>query len=61
MFIYGDFNSRCGEMLGFIQGVDNLEERLVIDFNVNKYGHMFTECLLNSNFRILNGDLSTFF
>ena len=55
MFICGDFNSRCGEMLDFIQGVDNIEQRLVIDFTVNKYGHMFIDFLLNSNFCILNG------
>ena len=55
MFICGDFNSRCGDMLDFIQGIDDIEQRLVIDFNVNKYGHMFIDFLLNSNSCILNG------
>ena len=50
------FNSRSGNMLDFIQDVtvDDIESRLVIEFNGNEYGHMFIENLLDSNFSILN-------
>ena len=49
------FNSRSGNMLDFIQyvTVDDIEPRLVIELNGQKYGHMFIEILLNSNFSIL--------
>ena len=40
-------------MLDFIQDVVDIEPRLVIELNGNKYGHMFIEILLNSNFSIL--------
>ena len=52
--ICGDFNSRCGDMVDFI-GVDNVHERNVVDYNVNKYGHLLIDFLLNSNMCMLNG------
>ena len=55
IFICGDFNSRCGDMVDFIEGIDDLGYRETIDFNVNKYGHLLIEFLLNSNMCILNG------
>ena len=46
-------SSRCGDMADFIEGIDDLGYRETIDFNVNKYGHLLIEFLLNSN--ILRG------
>ena len=41
--MFGDFNSRCGNLIDFIEGVDELIEREVIDFTVNKYGHILID------------------
>ena len=53
--IFGDLNSRCGDLKDYIEGVDVLNERDVIDFQVNKYGHFLVDFLINSNFCMLNG------
>ena len=39
--IMGDFNSRCGDHLDFIEGVDEIPHRQVIDYSHNKYGNIF--------------------
>ena len=55
-YICGDFNSRCGHMLDYIEGVDEgMCERSVIDHTVNKYGHLFVNFLISSNCCIVNG------
>ena len=53
--IFGDLNSRCGDLKDYIEGVDVLKERGEIDFQVNKYGHFLVDFLINSNFCMLNG------
>ena len=58
MYICGDFNSRCRDMLEFIEGVDVVTDRDVIDFGINminKYSHLFIAVLLNCNTCMLNG------
>ena len=40
IFICGDFNSRCGNNLDFIAGVDEVSERNVVDFKNNNYGNI---------------------
>ena len=60
IFICGYFNSRCGDIVDFIEGIDDLDFRDVIDFNVNKYGHLLIDFLLNNNMCILNGRKSVF-
>ena len=42
-------------MVDFIEGVDCVGERNVLDFNVNKYGHLLLDFLLSSNVCMLNG------
>ena len=37
VYICRDFNSRIGDMLDFIEGVDVITDRNVIDFGINKY------------------------
>ena len=36
MYICGDFNSRYGDMLVFIEGVDVVTDRNVTDVGINK-------------------------
>lgn len=59
IYICGDFNSRCGDLKDFIEGVDMLPCRDVLDFKVNKYGHLMIDFLLSSNMCMLNGRNST--
>ena len=54
-YIMGDFNSRCGNRPDFIEGVDSVPHREVIDFVQNNYGEMFIEFLLSANCAIING------
>ena len=54
-FICGDFNGRTGNKPDFIEGVDPVTERLVIDQHINAYGEMLCDFLLGGNCCILNG------
>lgn len=38
----------------FIVGVDELQQRNVIDFTLNKYGEHFIDFLINTNMSMLN-------
>lgn len=53
--ICGDFNSRCGDESDFIEGVDSIPARNVIDFACNEYSDVFIEYLVGANFCMLNG------
>lgn len=52
--MFGDFNSRCGDLKDYIEGVDNLTDRDIVDYQVNKYGHILLDLLISINFCILN-------
>lgn len=54
IFICGDFNSRIGDMQD-IEGVDDIQCREDLDYNVNKYGHLLIDVLQSSNMCTLNG------
>ncbi|VDI17339.1 Hypothetical predicted protein [Mytilus galloprovincialis] len=54
-FICGDFNSRCGNESDYIEGVDNLCQRNVIDFKCNSYCNAFIDFLISAYCCILNG------
>ena len=54
-FICGDFNARCGNLEDYIPGVDNLPERDVIDYCINKEGETLCNFLIDTNCCILNG------
>ena len=54
-YICGDFNSRCANKTDYIEGVDNLPERDVMNFKDNAYGDVFIDFLVNGNCCILNG------
>ncbi|CAC5399804.1 unnamed protein product [Mytilus coruscus] len=53
--ICGDFNSRCGNKSDYIEGVDEISPRSVIDMNENYNGDLFIDFLTNINFAMLNG------
>ncbi len=55
MFICGDLNSRCGDNTEYIEGVDSIIHRDVVDFDVNSYDESLIDFLISSNFCILNG------
>ena len=55
LYVCGDFNSRCGGLDDFIRGVDCIPDRDVLDFNLNKYGEMLIDFLINTNMCFLNG------
>ena len=54
-FIMGDFNARCGNSCDYIEGVDDICERQVIDFVKNVQGEHLIQFLLSANCCILNG------
>ena len=53
--IVGDFNSRIGERSDYIEGVDMMEEREVVDTKENAYCDLFCDFLVSANCVVLNG------
>ena len=53
--IMGDFNARISDVSDYIEGVDNLPCRNVVDFTKNTHGDIFCDFLVNSNCCVLNG------
>ena len=56
--ILGDFNSRCGPNNDYIEGVDDIVPRSVIDYTEILNGDLFIEFLTDINFAILNGRIA---
>ena len=54
-FICGDLNARCGNLENYILGVDNIPERDVIDYCINKEGETLCNFLIDTNCCILKG------
>ena len=53
--VFGDFNTRIGENLDYIAGVDTIPERDIIDFQTNQNCDTFINVLISTNLCILNG------
>ena len=51
----GDFNSRCGGEADYIEGIDDIIERNVVDYKKNHYGNILLDFLISSNCVMLNG------
>ena len=51
----GDFNARCGDQQDFIEGVDEVQHREIIDYRKNGHGDLLVDFLINSNCVMLNG------
>ena len=54
-FVCGDLNSRCSDLEDHFSCVDEVGEREVVDFTLNKYGEYLCDFLIDSNCCILNG------
>ena len=54
-YICGDFNSRLGDLVDYIEGVDEVPPRDILDFSKNAHGQYFCNFLTDSNCCILNG------
>ena len=57
-YICGDLNSRLGNKTDFISGIDNLDEREILDVVRNSHGAALHEFLLDSRFCVVNGRIS---
>ncbi|CAG2199313.1 unnamed protein product [Mytilus edulis] len=55
VYIGGDVNSRCGSEQDYIQGVDDINDREIIDVSSNKYGDLLIDFLTSCNLCMLNG------
>ncbi|CAG2228752.1 unnamed protein product [Mytilus edulis] len=55
VYIGGDVNSRFGSEQDYIQGVDDINDREIIDFSSNKYGDLLIDFLTSCNLCMLNG------
>ena len=51
----GDFNARCGSDADYIEGVDDIEPRSIVDYRKNSYCDIFIDFLINRNCIVLNG------
>ena len=50
----GDFNSRIGDSFDFIEGIDVVPNRDIVDCTINDYGTVLVD-VININFCVLNG------
>ena len=57
-FICGDFNSRLGGKLDYIESIDSCSPRQILDKTVNKHGECFLEFLKNANSIVANGRIT---
>ena len=53
--ICGDFNARCGNEPDYIDGVDEIIERAIVDYKKNHYGDLLIDFLINCNCVMVNG------
>ena len=55
LFICGDFNSRVGDASEYIEGVDDVMSRDVIDYTVNNNGDLLIDFMVDSGLCMVNG------
>ena len=53
--ISGELNSRFGDLSEYIDRVDQVASREVIDYMVNEYGQMLVDFMIVTNICMLNG------
>ncbi len=54
-YLCGDINGCCGDLPDYIEGMDPIPDRTIIDTAVNKYGELLCEFLLSTDCSILIG------
>ncbi|MES9883911.1 MAG: reverse transcriptase family protein, partial [Sedimenticola sp.] len=57
--VCGDFNARVADDIDYIEGVDMVPHREVIDEGSNKYGSLLIDFLVDCNMCMLNGRIGT--
>ena len=55
VIICGDFNSRCGDATDYIECVDSVRPREVVDCKINSYGQLLIDFLIDCNLCMING------
>ena len=55
LIICGDFNGRCGMLQDYIEGVDDVPPRDILDESSNRYGNLLLDLLTDTNLCMLNG------
>lgn len=58
VYIVGDVNSRLGDKTDFVENIDNIPARKVIDHTHNSHGEVFLDFLLESKMCVVNGRIS---
>ena len=51
----GDFNARCGSDADYMEGVDDIEPRSIVNYCKNSYGDILIDFLINCNCIVING------
>ncbi len=54
-YVCGDFNGRCGNLLDYVEGVDSVENREILDSVINQQGRLLVDFMINANYCMLNG------
>ncbi len=49
------YNARCGPLLDFIDDIDNVPHKNVIDTAMNSYGEMLIDFMMSASMCMLNG------
>ena len=57
IIVLGDFNARCGDEVDYIEGVDDIPPREIIDDKLNPYGQLLIDFLVDCNLCMINGRL----
>ena len=57
IIVLGDFNARCGDEVDYIEGVDDIPPREIIDDKLNPYGQLLINVLVDCNLCMINGRL----
>ena len=55
LFVCGDFNSRVGDDSDYIEGVDDVRPRKVLDFTSNANGDLLIDFLVDCGLCMING------
>ena len=53
-YICGDFNSRLGDLVEYIEGVDEVPPKDILDFSKNAHGQYFLKFFIDSNCCVIN-------
>lgn len=55
IYLVRDVNSRLGTLTDYIDGIDDISERAVLDNIKNKHGEVYQDFLIEAKMCVLNG------